>query len=396
MKKENKITIIVSIIALAVVLIGVTTAYLSARITGLESASIISLTSGRMQIVYTEGDENVVASHIYPKEEPWVTKTFTMTAYNTTNEPMIYNLGLNITTNTFPNYYLSYELTLLNSTGGNPIDSAEGFINGDGFYKFGTGSFRSANGEKHEYELKIFFKDNGNNQNDAQRAELNAKVSIIDGEAISYDFRITNAPSNGHAFDLGEDVEMEFSINNNGSTTLTVDDVESYLGGDSFGTFDVDSGETVSLNLKYTIMESDLDNNISEQMIVTIGTNTNTYELSIPTESVRKLLSVKLTPTSRPANGVSYTAGETVTINIQVKNSGNITFYDLTTSANLKNASTTYPTATLTPEANNADFNYNYTIMPEDIGQVLNFTVTSTSADGTTANASYTIPVASS
>ena len=92
MKKESKITIIVSIIALAVVLIGVTTAYLSARITGLESASTISLSSGRMQIVYAEGDENVVASHIYPREEAWVTKTFTMTAYNTTSNPMIYNV----------------------------------------------------------------------------------------------------------------------------------------------------------------------------------------------------------------------------------------------------------------------------------------------------------------
>ena len=126
MKKESKITIIVSIIALAVVLIGVTTAYLSARITGLESASTISLSSGRMQIVYAEGDENVVASHIYPREEAWVTKTFTMTAYNTTSNPMIYNLGLNISKNTFPNFYLSYELNLIDSTGGVPIESTEG------------------------------------------------------------------------------------------------------------------------------------------------------------------------------------------------------------------------------------------------------------------------------
>ena len=59
MDKKAKNTIIVSVIALALVLIGVTYAYFSARITGLESASTISLTAGRMGIVYSEGDEAV-------------------------------------------------------------------------------------------------------------------------------------------------------------------------------------------------------------------------------------------------------------------------------------------------------------------------------------------------
>ena len=48
-------------------LITVTYAYFSARITGLESASTLSLEAGRMEIHYTEGDERVSFSGIYPK-----------------------------------------------------------------------------------------------------------------------------------------------------------------------------------------------------------------------------------------------------------------------------------------------------------------------------------------
>ena len=396
MKKESKITIIVSIIALAVVLIGVTTAYLSARITGLESASTISLSSGRMQIVYAEGDENVVASHIYPREEAWVTKTFTMTAYNTTSNPMIYNLGLNISKNTFPNFYLSYELNLIDSTGGVPIESTEGFINGDGFFRFGTGSFRSANGEKHEYELKIYFKDNGNNQNDAQKAELNAKVSIIDGEAISYDFRILNAPKNGHAFDLGEDVSLQFTIKHNGSTTITNVNIVNEENGDEWNPGDIEPGESLSLPTEYSIMETDLDNELILHTVVTYDNGSHTEELTIPTESVRKQLDVIITPTSMPANEVAYAVGEMVTFQIWLENNGNVTFDNINIYKRLKNNTNIVPIESIVPGANMAASNHDYTIMPEDVGQVLVFTVTATSDDGTTATASYNIPVVSS
>ena len=56
MDKKTKNSIIISITAVALVLAGVTYAYFSARLTGLESASTISLTAGRMGIQYSEGD----------------------------------------------------------------------------------------------------------------------------------------------------------------------------------------------------------------------------------------------------------------------------------------------------------------------------------------------------
>ena len=181
MDKKSRNTIIVSIVALAIVLITVTYAYFSARITGIESASTISLTAGTMGIVYTEGNENVTLNNIYPREEAWVTKTFTLTGYNTTATNMTYDLGLNIITNTFPDDYLTYDLTMVSSTNGTPIATKTGYvINGTGTLRFGTGTFTNADGDTHNYELKIYFKDSGEDQNDAQEAIFNANITVTE------------------------------------------------------------------------------------------------------------------------------------------------------------------------------------------------------------------------
>ena len=179
MDKKSRNTIIISIVALAIVLITVTYAYFSARITGLESASTISLIAGTMGIHYTEGNENVTLNNIYPRETEWVTKTFTLTGNNTTTLTMYYNVGLNVTTNTFPDNYLTYDLTLVSSTNGTPIATKTNQpINGTGKITFGKGSFTNATNDTHNYELKIYFKDNGELQNDAQEAVFNAKIYV--------------------------------------------------------------------------------------------------------------------------------------------------------------------------------------------------------------------------
>ncbi len=188
MDKKAKNTIILSIVALALVLITVTYAYFSARITGIESASTISLTAGTMGIVYTEGNEEVSFNNIYPKNDPWVTKTFTLTANNTTDLTMYYDLGLNVITNNFPNNYLTYDLTLVSSTNGTSIATKTNqSINGTGKIKFGKGSFTDATNDTHNYELKIYFKDNGLDQNDAQEAVFNAKIYIEEATADPWD-----------------------------------------------------------------------------------------------------------------------------------------------------------------------------------------------------------------
>ena len=179
MEQKNKNVMIVSIIALVLVLIGVTYAYFSARITGLESASTISLTAGRMGIVYSEGDENVTVSGIYPRSEEWLTKTITLTGYNTTDQDMKYDLGINITTNTFKGGQLSFSLSGVGSNGTKIADiTNKAITKTSGFFKIGTGTFSQSNGDTHVYTLKIYFKDNGKDQNFNQGAVFNGKIHV--------------------------------------------------------------------------------------------------------------------------------------------------------------------------------------------------------------------------
>ncbi len=179
MDKKSKNTMIVSVIALALVLIGVTYAYFSARITGLESASTISLTAGRMGIQYSEDDATVTANNIYPREEAWITKQITLTGYNTTDQEMKYELGLNIVNNTFKGGQLTFDLTGVGTNGTKIADiTGKSITKTSGFFKFGTGIFLQSDGETHVYTLKIYFKDNGKDQNMNQEALFNAKIDV--------------------------------------------------------------------------------------------------------------------------------------------------------------------------------------------------------------------------
>ena len=187
MDKKSKITIITSIIALAIVTIIITYAYFSARITGIESASTISLTAGTMGIHYAEGNENVSVSNIYPKADPWVTKTFTLTGNNTTNQTMEYQVGLNITTNTFKGGQLSFSLEVGNGNVGTSMSPVtnKAITKTSGTMLIGKGSFPGpvTNGAQ-TYTLKIYFLDTGKDQNINQGAVFNAKITVGDKGSI--------------------------------------------------------------------------------------------------------------------------------------------------------------------------------------------------------------------
>ena len=180
MKKTiSTILIFILVIMLGV---GIAYAYFAARIIGQEKASTISLTGGKMIIEYSENSGVIELSGIYPKADAWATKIITVKGTNSTNTTMKYDLGLNVIENTFRNSYISYDLKLIDGNNGTPISNITGkYINGTGYKRFGIGSFANANEEIHQYELKIYFKNNGKDQNDAQRAVFNAKVEIRDG-----------------------------------------------------------------------------------------------------------------------------------------------------------------------------------------------------------------------
>ena len=179
MEKKNKLILIISIIGLILVVAGASYAYFSARITGLESASTLSMTAGTLGIAYSEGNEIVTAPNIYPRETEWITKTFRLTGNNTTDLKMNYMVGLQIEENTFDDGDLTYTLTHTNESVGTPIENvSERMINQSGKQVIGYGQFESGTGMIQDYTLKIYFKDNGNPQ--TQGRTFSAHIIVED------------------------------------------------------------------------------------------------------------------------------------------------------------------------------------------------------------------------
>ena len=179
MERKNKTILIVSILALILVVAGASYAYFSARITGLESASTLSMTAGTLGIAYSEGNEIVTAPNIYPRETEWITKTFRLTGNNTTDLKMNYMVGLQIEENTFDDGDLTYTLTHTNESVGTPIENvSERMINQSGKQVIGYGQFESGTGMIQDYTLKIYFKDNGNPQ--TQGRTFSAHIIVED------------------------------------------------------------------------------------------------------------------------------------------------------------------------------------------------------------------------
>ena len=179
--EKSSLLLILSLALVFIVALGISFAYFSARIIGNESVSTMIAESGKMLIEYSENTNEITLEDIYPREEAWVTKTITLKGTNSTNLYMKYDLGLEVTTNDFRNSYIKYDLKLVEGNNGSPIsDITLKNINGIGYKRFGIGYFVNADEEIHKYELKIYFKNNGKDQNDAQEARFNAKIVISD------------------------------------------------------------------------------------------------------------------------------------------------------------------------------------------------------------------------
>ncbi len=194
MERKNKTILALSIIGLILVVAGASYAYFSARITGLERASTLSLTGGTLTIEYLEGNEEVSIGDVYPRDDEWLTKTFTLKGTNNTDLIMKYKVGLNIVSNGFKDNELTYDLTHEDAQSGTPIveQTNIGIQNTVGTQWFGTGQFVNGTNVEHAYTLKIYFKDTGLDQNDSQGAVFNAKLTVADDGTEEE----SNSPSN--------------------------------------------------------------------------------------------------------------------------------------------------------------------------------------------------------
>ena len=133
MKTKQKITMLLSLI-LTILLIstGLSFAYFSANITGTETSTTIQASGGVMNIDY-DGGENINTPNIFPSNEPFATKNFTLTGKSTTNDNMNYHIILVIEENTFTNNALQYKLISTNTDGNGtaaPSSVQSGIANG--------------------------------------------------------------------------------------------------------------------------------------------------------------------------------------------------------------------------------------------------------------------------
>ncbi len=103
---------------------------------------------------------------------------------------MYYELGFNISTNTFKKGELILSLTGIGDNGSKISDiTSKSIVGHDRFFRIGTGHFSQSDGDTHIYELKIFFKDTGKNQNYNQNAVFNAQINTIESHSDLVTFK---------------------------------------------------------------------------------------------------------------------------------------------------------------------------------------------------------------
>ncbi len=179
----NNIRYILIITILALMTIGLSYAFFTAQITGEDETVSISLTGGKMTITY-EGGSALSVDNIWPKADPWLTKTITLTGNSTTEIDMPYTLELIVNSNTFSSNALKWTLVSTNTGQNGEIIPAKTTLQnidtGSSTINLGSGTFSSpTEGNKvHTYSLQIIFPDSGQNQNIEQGKSFTGRVNI--------------------------------------------------------------------------------------------------------------------------------------------------------------------------------------------------------------------------
>ena len=216
MSKQNKIVLMIVTLGLILASAGLTYAFFTS-FSSSESASTIAAKGGNMSIKYASGNGNIIVENIYPREAAWVNKSFTVTGNNTTDLDMYYSISLVIDNADISVNPLTYTLNGVNTSNNGSIipsiTTPEHFS--DNTTELGVGKFNKGNNLTHSYVLKIYFKDDGTNQNYGQ--EMNFSAHLI----------INNVNDSGEA-----------SYTGSGRNILT----SQYISSPLTKTFNVDSG----------------------------------------------------------------------------------------------------------------------------------------------------------
>lgn len=188
MKEGKGNTILLTIVGIATLLVavvGATFAYFTAVLSGQETESSFRVISGSIGTVF-DGGTAVTAENIWPRDESWGTKTFSIkhTSETVAGVEVSYALGLVIDEYTFEENALKFtlvkdEASTANGTFAPNITELTNIPN-TGTQDLGTGSFISPTvGEAiHTYHLDIFFPDTNMPQDESQGKIFRAHISI--------------------------------------------------------------------------------------------------------------------------------------------------------------------------------------------------------------------------
>lgn len=177
--KNNKILIIVLISFLAIILgVGISYAFYAAIIKGNETSTTLQLEAGTLSINY-DGGNVVVAKGFLPGDQPFATKTFTLTGNNDSELNMPYTFTLVVDANTFNNGSIFYSLGGENtSNNGRIVEDSYNMVSNSGLV-FGPGYFApGATNAIHTYTFKFYFPDDGTDQSDEMNRVFEAHIKI--------------------------------------------------------------------------------------------------------------------------------------------------------------------------------------------------------------------------
>lgn len=198
--KNNTVMLtIIGIATLLIAVVGATFAYFSATLTGTNNEKEYTV---RSAIVGTEfnGGADITATGIYPKEEAWGTKTFSIKTTSTKGVSTKYRITLVIDDNDttadttisdgaghikrFQANALSYTLTASEANAATegimPTATETQIANPSQDIVFGEATIYGNDAVEvtQTYTLSMFFKDTGTDQNANQGAQFKAHISI--------------------------------------------------------------------------------------------------------------------------------------------------------------------------------------------------------------------------
>ena len=210
-KQKEQIIIVVTIIALVLMFIGISYAYFTS-VNNVRSGSSIVAVGGKMTIDYQDGNSSLLLStNIKPSNDILIDKTFTLTGVNTTigegiNMPYTVSIEYQSTFQNANQSELQYfikrtdeneniscalkglvQLTSENLNGlpTTLVDYTLGYFedwSGETYkQEIAKGEFKASSGEQViTFNLKMMFRDTGENQNYNKGATFNGKILIND------------------------------------------------------------------------------------------------------------------------------------------------------------------------------------------------------------------------